>query len=534
MVFVDRPHLDAATPRRAVERVRAADALTTLVCTVAVAFICGFVSAALFRLSYPFALQVTEPAMLAEVERILRGQALYVQPSLQYIPMIYGPVYFYLSAVGAEVIGDSYLPPRLVSLVASVATIVLIGRLIQRETGSSSAALLGGGLYAATFPFSETGQDLGRVDALFTCLLVAAFFAARRPAWVPSQTRASLLASGALIGLAGLTKIPLGVAPVGLGVGAYVVLAYRRSAVWYVLAAMSVLAIGLGLLRLQTGAWATWFLWDLPRLHEPRSDLVGRFWFEDLLPRFSIALLLGPLFILDRLVRRDVRPLTAYTLFAGGMLALAWASRSNAGGAPNVLLPAFAMVAIAFGLGVHAALEQIGRATPRARAFRAYALGLGLLQLALLAYNPRITVPLRSDQWADERLSARLVSLPAPIFAPDLDAYTRGSDKAGQPMFGAIDEVRGAFGGPGTPEGRDLMAELDHDLSARHFTYVVLDQKDCCLHDLVLAHGYVDGGPLFPPDDEFYLWKSWRTPDERLYAAPGQDPAPPLPHATAP
>src|SRR5713101_5440072 len=60
-------------------------------------FIGGFVVAALFRLSYPFALQLTEPASLSQVERVLHGQALYVQPTLDYVPMIYGPVYFYFS-----------------------------------------------------------------------------------------------------------------------------------------------------------------------------------------------------------------------------------------------------------------------------------------------------------------------------------------------------------------------------------------------------------------------------------------------------
>ena len=30
----------------------------------------------------------------------------------------------------------------------------------------------------------------------------------------------------------------------------------------------------------------------------------------------------------------------------------------------------------------------------------------------------------------------------------------------------------------------------------------------------------VDLGPLFPPDDVFYEWKSWRTPEPELFAAP--------------
>jgi hypothetical protein len=44
----------------------------------------------------------------------------------------------------------------------------------------------------------------------------------------------------------------------------------------------------------------------------------------------------------------------------------------------------------------------------------------------------------------------------------------------------------------------------------------------CCLNDDLAAAGYVDMGPLFPPGDVFYAWKSWRTPEPELFAAPAQ------------
>src|SRR5204863_5796856 len=128
----------------------------------------------------------------------------------------YGPIYFYIAAAFAKVLGDSYLPLRLVSLLASLGTLLLIAHLVWRETRNRGAALVAGGLYAATFPFSETGQDLGRVDALFTFWLVAAAYFAR------VGTRWSLFASGLAIGLAALTKLPLGAAPLAVGLLAYI------------------------------------------------------------------------------------------------------------------------------------------------------------------------------------------------------------------------------------------------------------------------------------------------------------------------
>jgi hypothetical protein len=53
------------------------------------------------------------------------------------------------------------------------------------------------------------------------------------------------------------------------------------------------------------------------------------------------------------------------------------------------------------------------------------------------------------------------------------------------------------------------------------FATKVLTEDECCLRTTVLARGYVDAGPLFQERDEFYAWKSGRTPEVHLYAAPG-------------
>ena len=50
--------------------------------------------------------------------------------------------------------------------------------------------------------------------------------------------------------------------------------------------------------------------------------------------------------MLGRALRGDRRALVFYGLLALGLIGLAWASRSNPGGATNVLLPAFALAAM--------------------------------------------------------------------------------------------------------------------------------------------------------------------------------------------
>src|SRR5207245_10320908 len=99
------------------------------------------------------------------------------------------------------------------------------------------------------------------------------------------------------------------------------------------------------------------------------------------------------------------------------LISVAWAARSNSGGAPNVLLPAHVAVALLFGLGLDAFLRLLSGGSARVRTLRAYLLGLCIVQFALLAYNPALLVPYRSEQWAAERLSTTLASLDGPLFA---------------------------------------------------------------------------------------------------------------------
>ena len=139
----------------------------------------GYLVIALDRLGYPFALELLESNSLVEVHRILAGQELYAAPTVGYVPDGYPPLYFGICAVAARVLGQSYLPLRLVSLTSSLACFAIIARLVQRETGSAPAGIAAAGLLAATYFAADTWFDVARVDSLFLALSVAGLYAAR-------------------------------------------------------------------------------------------------------------------------------------------------------------------------------------------------------------------------------------------------------------------------------------------------------------------------------------------------------------------
>jgi hypothetical protein len=89
------------------------------------------------------------------------------------------------------------------------------------------------------------------------------------------------------------------------------------------------------------------------------------------------------------------------------------------------------------------------------------------------------------------------------------------------PMFGPLGDTQGEYGGPGTPEGTVISADIRQRIMSHTYHYVVLVEKGCCLENgLLSAAGYRDAGPLFAPGDVFYEWKTSRTPEPELYVAP--------------
>jgi hypothetical protein len=137
------------------------------------------------------------------------------------------------------------------------------------------------------------------------------------------------------------------------------------------------------------------------------------------------------------------------------------------------------------------------------------------IRTVILAYNPRRLVPYRSEQWAAERLTSTLTSLPGELFAPDLDAYVMGSDKGEQPPLGAVEELMGGYGGVITDAGLRWRDDLEAALGQQRYAYVVPNDLCCDVEVMLSRDGYSLVGSLFPPGDDYWLWTTniGRTPN---------------------
>jgi len=350
---------------------------------VGLAAIGAYLFVALSRLDYPFAIEQLEGNSLVEVHRILAGQSLYPAPNAGYVADGYPPLYFFISAAVARVLGVSYLSLRLVSLISSLVCFALLARLVQRETGSIAAATGAAGTFAATYFVAGSWFDLGRVDSLFLALSIGGLYAARHM----RGTRGAIVV-GALLAATALTK-QTGLAESVAVVAALLTGPRRRLACIAALTEVAVLGASTFALRLTSGGWYTYYIIKQMSGHSLTYGNFGWFWTALLTATglAACAALIG--------ARRVPRELLA------GCAALAvegYATLVHSGGAINDMLPAYLSVALLAGLALGSSTRWVTVVS-------------GVLVLAqsvflLASSHPSQAIPASADRAAGERLVA--------------------------------------------------------------------------------------------------------------------------------
>jgi hypothetical protein len=481
-----------------------ARALRAIAAAAGLIVIVTYVGIAVSRIGFPGHLEILEENSLAEVHRILAGQQLYPAPSASYVPDGYTPLYFALSAAVASVLGQSYLPLRLVSLVASLACFAILGRLVHRETRSRTAGLAAAGLLASTYFVTDTWFDIGRVDSLFLAFSVAGLYAARRAC----RTRGAITA-GLLLGAAFLTKqtaLAEGVAVLAaLAIGSRRRLAGPAAAAWAVVVGGSTLALGLA-----SHGWYIYYVFEQMSQHALNPGNVSA-WFSELLLVLGIAL--GAMVL-------GARRMPLVVLAGCAALAVeSFAARAQDGSNVNDLLPAYAAVAILAGLALGAgpALARFTRWRPGAaqRWLPVAVSGLVLVQIGVLAggfFRLSHASPSSTDLAADQRLTATARALGGTVAIPDDPGIAL---MAGRPLtqdhVASTDVQRASDGYAKTL----FMTSLTHAVHTQQYSAIITEFG----RDL-------QGYPADLPD---YYRKCPQTPWDGPLSVPFSRGSPPLP-----
>ena len=484
----------------------AAWALRLGLLAAAAAFLGTYVVVAVLRLRYPFELEWMEGAVVDHVRWILSGRPLYGPPSLDFVPYMYTPLYFYLCAVVSKPTGAGFAPLRGLSLAASLGCFAMLFLLVRRETGSAVGGFVGAGLFAATYRLSGSWFDIARADSLQLLLVLSVVYVVRlHPRPVP------LLLGGVLAWLAFLAKqtgpLMLVAVPVAAAVN------YGRRSLFLIGGALISFLAGNWLLDRACHGWFSYYVFRLPRGTLVSPWRWAGFWTSDLLPSLFIAMLISALWLGRELVRGDRARGRFYLAAVVGMVGGSWLVRVHSGTYYNVLMPAHAAIALVCGL----ALGGVGKGNLR----RAGLYAACLAQFALLAYNPARLLPSARDAEAGRAMVATLARIEGEVYVQE-HGYLAAL--AGKRTYASGLAMRDVHRGDSGPASQGLRAEVRGAIEKRRFAAWVLDSRSS---GAFLAGHYVESGPVFEREDVFWPVTGMRTRPERIYVRIGEGASPP-------
>ena len=437
------------------------------------------------RLSLPFVFEWGESAGLNQINRILSGADLYVQPALDFTPLVYTPLYYYLSAGISAIIGNPLFSARAVSLVSAIGSVVLIGRVVQKETKNNLLAWISGMFFLACFALGDGFYDLARVDSLYILFVLIAFDVV-----LGAKYKTGYLVFGLLVVIGFFIKQSFII--VFLPLHIYLLLKHRENSWTAFTIEIIGLVVPLYIINRYTNGWFFYYIFDLPGEHGYSLISAVNFWISDTIGPLGIGFVFCLVFLLaykldflssnpDAIVegKKQVQVGSrdhwlVYLLFLAGAAGTAWITRSSNGGGANNCMVIYSALAIGFGLGVGLVLRNSWvESSPWFYGFIAIVISI---QFVGLFYNPFAFLPTKDEIKLNEQMAERISNTDLQVLIPYRSHLS--DELGGRPQIHIVNlfELTGYFKGEIQPAGYDLVEKIRNKICFQDYGIVVLDQ----------------------------------------------------------
>jgi hypothetical protein len=453
----------------------------------AAAWLLFYLTLALQRSLHPFELEWMEGGSLEHVMRVLRGEPLYVAPSLDFVPFPYPPFYSYLAAALSKLFAPGFGVLRGISIASSLGVALLIAAFVRRDTGRTVYGVIAAGIFLGTWRASGLYFDVARIDSLFVFLLLASLYALRA-----HRGRAGLMLAAVLGAFAVMTKQTGAVvlAPVALwcawsdwrasGAGAArgasgaqgpggwrAVLKWQRF-LWFGLPLAALVGLCTLLLDGILDEHFLRYVVGVQEQHPIVPSRIGWFFVNDLLLVLPVPCAFTG-FWLWRATRADRDPWDGfYAVALAGVLLACLIPRIKVGGAANNLIPAHTWLLVTFGLGI-ARLHAQARAARRAPSPGGAVALFALAQLLLLFRPPTGWLPTEADRAAGRTLEARVAAIEGEVLMP-VQGYLAG--RAGKRVYAHQLPVMD-YSRSGLPEATTLLESYETAVREQRFAAIV-------------------------------------------------------------
>ncbi|MCY1011685.1 hypothetical protein OV079_40215 [Nannocystis pusilla] len=221
------------------------------------------------RIGFPLELEWMEGGSLHTALRLQQGQSIYPEPSAEFVPFLYTPLYPAVLAVLGWVLPLGYVLGRAVSVAAIGAVAAGLWRLVRFEGKPRAHAAAAVGLFLSGYVFTFRWYDVARADSLFLALLLWGLILLRESA----GSLRRVVAAGVLVASAFWAKQTAAVFVLASGVAGLIV---APRLVWIYAATIAAIDGGGVLL----GQWLTeGRLWTYVfKLHQSHAFNAVRFW----------------------------------------------------------------------------------------------------------------------------------------------------------------------------------------------------------------------------------------------------------------
>ena len=363
-----------------------------------------FLITALRRWHYPYELEELEGNMFLATLRVFRGEPLYVRPSLAFIPYMYPPGYYYLTAALGHVMGMSIATLRMTSILSTLGTFAVIFLLVWTETKRMVPALAGMGIYAGCYALCGGWFDLGRVDSLFLFVVALAIYSTRH---------LNPILTAILWVLA--FEIKQSILP-----AAFVILCSLWPERRRLVPAMSTFIAGVAgsvlYLNHVTQGWYYFYVFTVPGAN---ADLKARtaalFWSLDIVRPLGLVLMviLTACLITPPSLRN---PATRFYVACCSLIPLFWWIRTHSGSTMNAVMPIYLLLAILFGISFGRLLVVWAGADKLDRPAAVLLLIAVLIAELAGLYNPGDFVPSLETRQSLDRVVADIRVLPGQTY----------------------------------------------------------------------------------------------------------------------
>jgi hypothetical protein len=292
----------------------------------------------------------------------------------------------------------------------------------------------------------------------------------------------------------------------------------KRAAIVFVVASLIICSITL-LLNYNSEGWYSFYTFTL--LFQQTEWIPWKFftfWNDDLIKKLHIAILFTLFFFLSSNYAPNNHNSLKLIFVLLGATGASFLTRIKVGGYDNVLIPAYSIISITFGLGLNKAIILTKRRICKSNALCIQALiyVLCLVQLISLSYDPSSLTQTRSDYEAMQKILDLAAGVKGDVFIPEHGNFMNLIGKKNFAHHSAIWDVLRA---ENQTIGKEILSNnLEAEIRNQRFDMIILDSSwnYCCQY---LNAYYKYAGRIFSDETSIYPANRWKKSPMHIYIA---------------